>query len=76
MPKVAFHTNLKTTPEAAEIKTHNRCPDIPNIPAVILFRDALAANGANPKIRPTPEQEKARSTAAPDPVPHTPPDVE
>ena len=30
MPKVAFHTNLKTTPEAAEIKTHNRWhPDIP-----------------------------------------------
>ena len=32
MPKVAFHTNLKTTPEAAEIKTHNRWhPDIPMV---------------------------------------------
>jgi len=33
MPKVAFHADLKATPEAAEIKTHNRwhpdlaCPD-------------------------------------------------
>jgi hypothetical protein len=24
MPKVAFHADLKATPEAAEIKTHNR----------------------------------------------------
>jgi len=32
MPKVAFHTNLKTTPEAAEVKTHNRWhPDIPMV---------------------------------------------
>jgi formamidase len=30
MPKVAFHTDLKKTPESAEIKTHNRWhPDIP-----------------------------------------------
>ena len=30
MPKVAFHTDLKRTPESAEIKTHNRWhPDIP-----------------------------------------------
>jgi hypothetical protein len=35
------------------------------------WRDALAANGANPNIRPTPEQEKARSATTPDPVPHT-----
>src|SRR5262252_1814152 len=30
MPKIAFHTDLKKTPESAEIKTHNRWhPDIP-----------------------------------------------
>src|SRR5271165_3357578 len=30
MPKVAFHTDLKKTPESAEVKTHNRWhPDIP-----------------------------------------------
>src|ERR1700692_3568978 len=30
MTKVAFHADLKRTPEAAEIKTHNRWhPDIP-----------------------------------------------
>src|ERR1700736_3445482 len=32
MPKVAFHTDLKKTPESAEIKTHNRWhPDIPMV---------------------------------------------
>ena len=35
MPKVAFHTDLKKTPEVAEIKTHNRWhPDIPMIEMV------------------------------------------
>ena len=29
MPKVTFHSDLKRTPESAEIKTHNRWhPDI------------------------------------------------
>jgi formamidase len=32
MPKVAFHADLKATPEAAEIKTHNRWhPDLPMV---------------------------------------------
>src|SRR4029077_13521633 len=31
-PKVAFHVDLKKTPESAEIKTHNRWhPDIPMV---------------------------------------------
>jgi hypothetical protein len=56
MPKVAFHTNLKTTPEAAEIKTHNRWhPDIPMVETLKPARNfgSNALTGRADRLLPT-----------------------